>query len=207
MSDDMTQTEEQAATLPDELVVLKQRARMMGVPFSNNISLDTLRERIQAKMEGTKLDGAVDEPVPAAGPNPLVAGSGAPVKKLTLRQHLINEQMRLIRLRITNMDPKKKDLPGEIFTIANEYLGTVRKYVPYGEFTDGGYHVPYCIYTMLDERKFLNIRTTRRGRDRQESVESSWVKEFALEILPPLTRAEINRLAVTQAAADGQEAA
>jgi len=109
--------------------------------------------------------------------------------------------MKLVRLRIQNLDPKKKDLPGEIFTVANEYLGTVKKFVPYGEVTEEGYHVPYCIYRMMDARKFLNIRTVKDRRTGIERVESTWAKEFALEVLPQLTAKELAELANAQKAA------
>lgn len=181
-------------TEQDERQALMARARIMGIEFSNNIGTDTLRERINAKMEGTTA------PTEEAQPNPL-AGSAAPVKKRTLRQIQHDEQMKLVRLRIQNLDPKKKDLPGEIFTVANEYLGTVKKFVPYGEVTEEGYHVPYCIYRMLDSRKFLNIRTVKDRRTGIERVESTWAKEFALEVLPQLTATEIAELANAQKAA------
>lgn len=181
-------------TEQDERQALMARARIMGIDFSNNIGTDTLRERINAKMEGTTA------PTEEAQSNPL-AGSAAPVKKRTLRQIQHDEQMKLVRLRIQNLDPKKKDLPGEIFTVANEYLGTVKKFVPYGEVTEEGYHVPYCIYRMLDARKFLNIRTVKDRRTGIERVESTWAKEFALEVLPQLTATEIAELANAQKAA------
>lgn len=168
--------------LPDELTVLKQRAKLLGVTFSNNISVDTLRERIRAHQEGLK---PVEENLEA---NPLADGVKA---KMTLRQQLQAEQMKLIRVRITCMDPKKADIPGEIFTVANEYLGTVRKYVPFGELTDDGWHIPYCIYTMMDARKFQNIRTIKDRRTGHTRVEANWAKEFAIEILPPLTAEEL----------------
>lgn len=194
--------------------VLMQRARMMGITFSNNISVEGLRAKINAKLddEPVPVDES-DEPAPdasapdapaqpeAAGQiNPLT-GLAANAPKKDLRQQLIEENMRLVRLRITNMDPRKRDLPGEIITIANEYIGTVRKFVPYGEATENGFHVPYCIYLALEDRKFLNIRVVRDPRTRVERVESSYVREFALEVLPPLTEKELHDLAVAQAAA------
>jgi hypothetical protein len=108
--------------------------------------------------------------------------------------------MKLIRLRITNMDPKKKELPGEILTVANEFLGTVCKYIPYGEVTENGYHVPNCLYTVLKERKFLNVKITK-GANGQSKMTHSWAQEFALEVLPALTRADLTKLAAVQAAA------
>lgn len=173
----------------DELKLLKQRADQIGVEYSNNIGLETLRERVNNKLK-TKEDveevNALDED---AKP------------KETLRQKIIRENMKLVRVRIQNLDPKKKDLPGEIFTVANEYLGTVRKFVPFGEATDDGYHVPLCIYNMMKNRKFLQIRTRRDRRTGIDIVETGWVREFSLEVLPQLTQAELDKLAAAQKAA------
>lgn len=197
MTDNLEQTDPM-----DEFALLKQRARMMGVEFSNNIGLEKLRERINAKMEGQTLPAISPEPVlPAV--NPLETSAAVPAKKITLRQYLHDNKMKLVRLRITNLDPKKKDLPGEIISVANEHLGTVRKFVPYGEVTDEGYHVPYCIYRELENRRFLNIRTVRGRTDQQVRVESHWAKEFALDVLPPLTAEQLRQLATAQAAAGG----
>lgn len=190
-------------SMPSELEVLKQRATLLGVPFSNNIGLETLRERVAAKL--AEAEGEAPATPATATLNPLDDNRPeAPVKKETVRQRMQREQMKLVRLRITNLDPKKKDLHGEIFTVANEFLGTVRKFVPFGEVTDDGYHVPYCIYKMMEKRRFLNIRTYKdRRNNNQIRVESNWAKEFALEILPDLTPEELRQLATAQAAAGG----
>lgn len=174
---------------------LKSKARMMGIDFSNNIGTETLRERINAQLEPVTEQPAAEE----ASTNPL-AGS-APVKKKTLRQMQHDEQMKLVRIRIQCLDPKKKDLPGEVITVANEYLGTVKKFVPYGEHTEDGYHVPYCIWRMLEKRKFLNIRTVKDRRTGLERVDSTWAKEFAIEVLPQLSVEQIKQLATAQRAA------
>ena len=200
--------DEQADDLPqvDELTMLKQRATLMGVKFSNNIGLDALMKKIEDHQSGEAASEEDAAAPVAAVVNPLVQAEGAaeaeaPVAKpKTLRQMLMEEQMKLVRIRVQNLDPKKKDMPGEVFTVANEYIGTVRKYVPYGEATDGGYHVPFCIYQMLKDRKFLNIRT---GKDRrgQVKVEQGWAREFSIEVLEPLTTQELHTLAQAQIAA------
>ena len=182
--------------LPDELTMLKQRASMMGIQFSNNIGLETLRKKIEDKMEGRADSDAAPQINPLAGET-----TAQPVKRKTLRQKLYDEQMKLVRIRVTNLDPKKKDLPGEVITVANEHLGTVRKFVPFGEVTDDGYHVPYCIYRFMEKRKFLNIRIVKDRRTGVERVESNWVKEFALEVLPQLTPQQIANLRTAQIAA------
>lgn len=179
--------------MPSELEVLKQRATLMNIKFSNNISVEKLREKIEAAQ-------AKDEPVVEAAVNPLGANQEAGAKKMTLGQKIRAEQTRLIRVRIQNLDPKKKDLPGEIITVANEYMGTVRKFVPFGEVTDNGYHIPYCIYEFLKERKFINI-TTRKGKNGLPDIRATEAREFSIEVLPPLTEAELAQLAQAQIAA------
>lgn len=233
-----------------ELDVLKQRARLMGINFSNNISLETLRERVNAKIaadgqiddddaeDQVDNDDQADEDAEASQPNGLDAaaqvadqkdtrppqdykpqldhdkdghnGGSLPKaeRKLTKTQiaaqkraKLFKEQMKLVRCRIQNLDPKKANLPGEIFTVANRILGTVRKFVPYGEVTEDGYHLPYIIYRELESRRFLNIRTIKDRRTGHIRVDSSWAKEFAIEVLPPLTEEELAKLANAQKAA------
>ena len=187
----------------DELTLLKERAKVMGIPFSNNISLETLRKRVADKMEGK--DEAPEVNALTGDPEIAQAMAAKPLNQkdnaVALRKLMYAKQMRQVRVRITNMDPKKKDLPGEIWTLANEYLGTVRKFVPYGEQTDDGFHIPYCLYRLLDSKRFLHIRDVKdrtTGIVRQDKV---WAKEFSLDVLPTLTQAELDRLAAAQAAA------
>lgn len=203
---------------PTELQLLKEKAKVMGITHSPNIGVEKLKAMIEAKKQeidgsastaiantqaesGSKINALTGQPVEEEFVSTAVAveGSTAPVGKVkSLRAHLIETQTALVRLRITNMDPKKKNVPGEIFTVANEYIGTVRKYVPFGEQTDGGYHVPYCIYEFMKGRTFLDIQE-KKGKNGPE-IKQRWVREFALEVLDPLTDAELARLAQTQAA-------
>ena len=218
-NDQGDQNQEDSKSKVDELALLKQRATMMNIPFSNNIGVETLRQKIQDALDG-KSNTENTAPVEPAKANPLEAGAaqmaaatheaedGAqadqvekPEKVLSLREKLRLENMRLVRCRITNLDPKKKDLPGEIVTVANDYIGTVRKFVPFGEHTEEGFHIEYCLYKMLKSRKFLNIRSTRDRRTGTQKVSQSWAPEFSIEVLPPLTKEELHKLAQAQIAA------
>lgn len=197
---------EEQAQQPSELDMLKSRAKLMGITFSNNIGLDALKTKIEEHKQASE---AKTQTQVTAQTNEQQAESQTEnqkkkAKTFSLRSHLQKEKMKLVRLRITNLDPKKKDLPGEILTTGNEYLGTVRKFVPFGEATDNGYHVPYCLYEMMRDRKFLSIKT-RKGPKGQTIVEQQMVREFALEILPPLTEAELARLSAAQLSAGGVE--
>lgn len=188
---------------PDELSMLKARATLMGIQYSNNIGLDALKQKIAAKVNGeAEAQEPEEDEEPVDERSPAELAKPAP----TLRQRLLQDNMRLVRVRITNLDPKKKDLPGEIITVANRYIGTVRKFVPYGEVTEGGYHIPYVIFKMLKKRKFLNIRVRPNPKGGQDIVESKYVPEFAIEELPQLTESELDRLARAQIAAGSVEA-
>lgn len=188
---------------PDELTLLKQQASLMGITFSNNIGVEALRKKIQAKMEETAdtTDEDGNELPQSQEANPLAPA--APVAKPgkrtpSLSEYLQAEALKLVRIRISCMDPKKQDLPGEIFTVANEHIGTVKKFVPFGEQTDGGYHVPNCIYEFLKNREFLHVQT--RTVNGQIETKTRWVREFSIEVLDPLTDDEIAALAADQRA-------
>lgn len=204
MSDtENTSTEQTTATGMTELQVLKQRADAMGITYSNNIGVESLKAKIQAKMDGTEGDESKTDNAGATSQVNALTGTidaPAPAKQKSLRQILLEESMKLVRLRITNLDPKKADLPGEIFTVANEYIGTVRKYVPFGEATDEGFHVPNCIYEMMKSREFLQVKSKTHPVTKQVVVTQRWVREFGLEVLPPLTPEEIATLAAAQTA-------
>jgi len=191
--------EDEGAT-PDELTLLKERARSMGLQISPKIGLETLRKKISDHLNDVPPtpEGATTDPVaPAVNRSPGYL-------KAQRRKKLIEENMRLIRIRVTNLNPDKLDIPGEFFTFSNKYLGVVTKYVPFGEMTDEGYHVPVCIYEMMKERRFLQKKSKVDPKNPANvTLETRWVNEFAMEVLPQLTETELKRLALQQAAAAG----
>ncbi len=197
--DDMTPEQREKA----ELESLRARARAMGMNISGNISLSTLKAKIAERQAQDEKNAelATAQASNPFGEIPAAAPVAAEETQEQLRTRLIAENMRLIRVRITNMDPKKSTLPGEVLTVANEFLGSIKKFIPYGEQTDEGFHVPYVLFKLLDKRRFLNIRTRKDPRTGGEIVESTWVKEFAIEVLPPLTADELKKLATAQIAA------
>lgn len=225
---DQTQenSENEQAPATDELSMLKARAKLMGITHSNNISIDKLKEKIAAKLAGEadEQEAAADADEPEAealgavglsADLALGAPMGAPVAEATapqrrltkaeqeqaIRNKLHREEMKLLRCRITCLNPAKKDLHGEIFVVGNRYIGTVRKFVPFGEQTDDGFHIPKVLYDDLVERRFQQIQTKRDPRTGTNSVTTRWVREFAIEVLPPLDKDELAKLANAQAAA------
>lgn len=196
--------------MPDELTVLKQRATTLGISYPNNITAETLRKKINAKLE-SDMGELVQESAPVAEKTApktpdedlIVTGSrnaAAPKSgAMSLRKMLMLDAMKLVRLRIVNLDPKDAPLKGQIYTVANEYIGTVTRYIPFGEATDNGTHVENCLYKLLKAQKFLQVRTVK-GADGKETIEQNWVRKFSLEVLPQLTDKELAELRAAQRA-------
>ena len=169
---------------PNELQALKARADLLGISYHPSIGVEKLREKVNA---------AVAEPEP-------VAETTSPKRESEqeFRQRKRNEANELVRVRITCMNPAKKEWEGEIFTCGNSNIGTFRKYVPFN--ADEGWHIPRVIYNHLQERMcqvFVTVRDSRGNSTRQGKM----IKEFAIEVLPDLTPEELNDLAQRQAAA------
>lgn len=167
----------------DVLQMLKNKADTLGIGYGVDIDVAALKTKIENKLAGLDTETPVK------------------VSNQELRQKAYEAGMRLVRVRITNMNPSKSDLQGEIFTFSNRYLGEVKRYVPYGE-QENGWHLEQCIYDMLKEKKYQQIRV-RKAPNGQQLPETKWVPEFAFEELPPLTQQELKVLANKQAAAAG----
>lgn len=200
------ETQEEEAPV-DELSHLKNKADLMGIKYASRIGVDKLREKINSVLnnDGTATDpdeeDDEDEKVAAVKKKPAALSKHERVA--AIRKKMNEDEMFLVRLRISNLNPSKKDLEGEFFTVVNKYLGTVRKFIPYGEASDNGYHVPNIIYKEIKSRKFNSVRTkTING---QIHVIQKWVPEFALDVMEPLTLKEIKDLAASQAASRGTE--
>lgn len=190
---------------PSEVEILdelKTTAQNLGINPGNR-GVDALRKAIKEKMAETSSDeksnaseqGTSDE---------IVQTDNRPMTKGQIREKQRKEELRLIRCRIQNMNPTKADLHGEIITVRTKYLGIVKKFIPFGEATENGYHIPYILYKELKNRKFLHVSTkTNRVTGQIEVSHKKWISEFAIEELDPLTPEELSDLKAQQAAAAG----
>lgn len=172
---------------PSELETLKARADRIGIKYHPSIGIEALKEKLADKL-GT----------PVAD----VDATSSATK--TLREVLMSEQLKLIRVRLSCNNPLKKDLQGEVITVDNQFVGTVRKYIPYGSAMDAGYHIPECILNVLRERQFMRVTTRKDNRGNSVS-ETKYVPEYSIEVLPPLTKAELAELAKLQLATGSVE--
>ena len=181
MSEELNEVLEQ-----DELSVLKARADLLGISYHPSIGVEKLRDKLNTVIEGetkeTKNEGTSK------------SGETEAQKRLRLQA----EATKLVRIRVTCMNPAKKEWEGEILTVGNANVGTLKKYIPFN--ADEGWHVPNIMYEALKERQcqvFVSTKTKNGVTMRQGKL----IKEFAIEVLPPLTEEELKDLAQRQAMA------
>lgn len=214
---------DQPADMPvvDEMTLLRDRAKQLGIKVGPNIGIDSLRKRIQDHLDGSPSDDEDDseeedfeneetdksdekedeDEVEKTTTSKKSSQKTAVPKKETIAEkirRLRKEHLKLVRVRITCMNPAKKDMTGEFITIANKYIGKVSKFVPFN--LEEPYHIPQVIYKELLSRRYVNVRSVRRGGVEVTQPESMReVPEFAIEVLPPLTEKELNNLKIQQA--------
>lgn len=177
------ETTVQEIETPDELASLKARADQLGVSYHPNIGLEKLRDKVNAAL-------SEDEPEQESAP----VTEDVNARKARLRR----EASALVRVRVTCMNPNKTEWEGEVFTCGNTTVGTFKKYVPFN--SDEGYHIPKILLNMLTERQCQVFQTVtdRRGN---KTRKGKLIKEFAIEVMPPLTKEELHDLAQRQAMA------
>ena len=166
---------------------LKELADELKISYRDNIGVEALQKKIDA------VNSKASKPVKEK-------------KELTQAEKnakLAKECKKLIRCRITNMNPDKQNIPGEIYTVSNRIVGTLKKFIPYSGAEDG-YHVPQMILDILKEKQYQSHYVVKSPTG-EKINKTRMVKEFAIEILPALTEEELKELARKQIIAEGGE--
>ena len=160
----------------DELATLKARADMLGITYHPSIGVEKLKEKISAVTSNQP-----KEPETVVG---------------DVKNDPKADALRLIRIRLQCMNPAKKEWEGEIISVGNSVVGTVKKYIPFN--ADEGWHVPKMLVDYLNEKQcqvFVTVKDSRGNNIRKGKL----IKEFAIDVLPPLTPAELQEMARRQA--------
>ena len=177
-----------AVDVKQEREALKARCQLLGIQTQGNQSNETLRALIRAKQD--EMDAAARQANPAAFDEAVETSEG---RTPSLREYLKTEALKLVRVRISCMNPQLAKMGSVIITTGNEYTGTVRKVVFFGEKTENGYHIPQIILNVLQRRKFQQV-VEERNHKGHLVPRARWMKEFNIEILSPLTQKELNAL-------------
>lgn len=163
----------------DETQEIKSRLDQMGVKYHHNAKVDTLRALLTKSLKGD----SVDE-------------ESSKLSVAQVRANLMADANRLVRCRITCMNPHKREWTGEIFTAGNSFTGAIKKFVPYNCEHAESYHIPKILLDVMRERKYLQ---TRQIKSKSGAVQESYfVPEFQIVELDPLTEEELAQLASDQ---------
>ena len=176
--------------MPREQTDVRNQADALGINYHHNASDETIQKLIDSHTEDAK-------PIP----NILPIDQCQPLDEVMFKRKyggVVNSKKasgRLIRCRVQCLNPAKKDWPGEIFSVGSAKLGTFKKHVPFN--SPEAYHLPKIIYDMLVDKKCTVFHTERDARG-NKIRKGKLVNEFAIEVLPPLTKAELKELADRQ---------
>jgi len=165
----MTDTIEQ----PSEIEVLKERADDIGIKYSPNIGVKALREKVNAKL----------------APAVEISTKG----KAPKYHDLVQEATKLIRIRVTNLNPNKKHSEGEWFRTGNSVISTIARFVPFENET----HAENMILNLIKSREYAVVQEKKNADGKLVPIRSMR-KEFQVEILAALTKEELNQLAADQ---------
>jgi len=187
----MSEFDNEEVLVQDELAALKARADMLGISYHPSIGLDKLRNKVNSQ----SVEDEPDEPekvTTSKSVKPAVETEGQ------IRVRKKREASELVRIRVQCMNPAKKEWDGEIFTVGNAIVGSYKKYIPFA--ADEGWHVPRIIYQHIKERQcqvFTAVKDSRGNTTRKGKL----IKEFAVEVMEPLTQVELDEMARRQAMA------
>ena len=184
---------EDEAIPTSELDALKDRADTMGLKYRKDITVDNLRSKVA--------DVLADKEPANDGTNLTksdVEGLTENEQRVVLKQ----EAAALTRVRVTCMDPNKREYDGDFFCAGNRVIGTYKVYVPF----DVEWHVPSVLLKMI-RRKQCQVFVSKRDERGRQIREGKSIKAFAVEVLPALTEQEMKELAQRQAMSKGTAAA
>ena len=196
-----------------ELDALKKQADIMGLAYHPRQGLKKLKKIVEDHLAKTgkevkqahaeQAQQAVNtvQPIPdastaTAADAPYNLQTGAAETIGQKRNRVRKNATRLVRFRLTCMNPNKKGWSIQQFAVGNRSVGTIKRYIP---FNAPAWHCEEMLLRSIQERKFIDFYEVkdRKGRPYKKH---RLVKEFAIEILPPLTEQEIIDLKAQQQA-------
>jgi hypothetical protein len=188
------------AEVPSELDNLKARANMLGISYNANIGVAKLAAKIDLKLGSDEVNDATKHHNESNSKTHEKFYMTQTEYKADKRKRDKANAGRMIRVRITCMNPNKTSWQGEIVSVGSAKLGTYKKFIPFN--SDQPWHMPVMMYQALKERKCSVFQTVQGARG-EKIRKAKLINEFAMEVLPPLTKQELKDLAQRQAMAEG----
>ena len=171
-----------------------------GIKLHHKTGTDKLRATLNAVRDGSyEAPTEAQEAIPTAPIN-----ISATVTRLTPAQHIMKltkteKAMRMQRIVVSPNDPLMSSYNGLIFTVGSSSINSgkmIKKYVPFNN--DDGWHVPQIIIDQIEAAEMQKFRTVNTPNG-DKTLQPYLTKKFNVQILDPLTQAEMEILAASQA--------
>lgn len=144
-----------------------------NIPVSSNSSVDTIIKKISEFENNVKQ---------------LNEKNFVTTDLSTKNDSLEKQANKLIRCRIVCHNPAKNKIGGEIISVGNSVIPEQRKFIKY----DTPYHISQLMYNVLKEKTFTRFKTVNTQKEKTQKAFQA--KEYAIEILPPLTSEEFEAI-------------
>lgn len=177
---DLPQNPTQDAPVIDELSMLKQRADLMGIKYAPNISLETLKERVNKAMVDA------DDPKNQSDAKYTNVSDDPYEEKRA-------QQSALVRVIVVCHDPSKNHLESELLAIENNLVRD-KRVVFFGK----EWHITRALLESLRDRKYQAFRKLKTAQG--EVHKPYLVPAYSIQELAPLTDAELAQIARKQLA-------
>ncbi|MGH1461219.1 MAG: hypothetical protein ACRBB6_04205 [Neptuniibacter sp.] len=179
----------------DEKATLQARLKQMNIPFHPNAGVEKLKGLLADALTGNEPKQTEAPAAAEAVAEGVDIGEEKPLTDAQKRVRMKKEGLALVRVRITCMNPSKKDWEGELFTVANSFI-SVKRFVPFN--AEDGWHVERILLNAIRDRKYQAF-VKKKTKGGVTHVQPKLVPEFAIEELDPLTEDELEELARQQA--------
>ena len=161
----------------------KQQADNLGLNYPQNISTEKLKQIVGNKMKQIRSEKPKENNVAA---------------------QQFKDMRALVRIQINVLNPAKQNWTGEIFTVGNDVIPHMTRFIPYNA-VNGIWHVERMFVEMLKNRKYQRMveHSGSRNDPSKYGVDynrNQLVPEFSIIELPPLTEQELEDLGANQAA-------
>jgi hypothetical protein len=188
---------------------LLKEAEALGLEIHHRANEETILNKINAEqarrykeMAEAKSSSDVAEAPEEAEATPKLPKTKVRAKTgAQFAQEQFNERKqnarRLVRVRITCMNPDKRKLQGDYFSVGSANMGTIKRFVLFNK----PWHVESAILKEIRNKKFstyVDVPDGQGGTRRKSQL----VAEYGVEILPGLTEKELADLAREQAVSD-----
>ena len=161
---------------------LKEQATLLGITYSPNIGIETLQKRIDAAL-GKEPNQSTEDKI-------VIKGGSLRDKK--------QDQLKLVHIKLTSLDPNDRDLRSEMFTIVNSVVGRLSRVIPFNK----PWYVEQCLIDSIKESKYVYIEQDPKF---MEPPKTSLLPKYNIEYLPDLNGEEMDKLAQAQIAGNKLE--